>query len=69
MTSATSSGDDGTLAYPVPIAAKLIGIGTTLAWELVRSGQLGSIRVNRRVVVPRQSLEEFLRQRLDGASS
>lgn len=68
MTSVTSGGDDGALAYPVPVAAKCIGIGTTLAWELVRTGQLGSIRIGRRIVVPRQALEEFLQRRLEGGS-
>jgi len=40
-------------------AAFLAGIGTTFAWELIRTGTLPSIRLGRRVLVPRTSLEKL----------
>jgi excisionase family DNA binding protein len=48
------------LAYDVPAAARLMGVGTTKAWELVRSGQLPSIRIGRRRQVTRQALGQFV---------
>lgn len=48
--------------------AQHLGIGSTLAWELVRTGRLRSIRVSRRVLVPRVAMEEFIREQLDGRS-
>jgi excisionase family DNA binding protein len=47
------------LAYDVPAAARLMGVGTTKAWELVRPGQLPSIRIGRRRLVTRQALDRF----------
>jgi len=46
------------LLLPVPEAARLLGVGATFAWELVHSGQLPSVRLGRRVLVPRAALEQ-----------
>jgi len=48
------------LAYDVPVAGRLIGLGATKTWELVRSGDLPSIRIGRRRLVTRQALHEFV---------
>lgn len=48
------------LAYDVPAAGRLIGLGRTKTWELVRSGELASIRVGRRRLVTRQALQELV---------
>ena len=40
-------------------AAFLAGIGTTFDWELIRTVTLPSIRLGRRVLVPRTSLEKL----------
>ena len=48
------------VAYSVDEAASLIGIGRTLAWSLVRSGELPSIRVAGRVLIRRRQLLEWL---------
>jgi excisionase family DNA binding protein len=48
------------VAYSVEEAASLIGIGRTLAWTLVRSGELPSIRVAGRVLIRRRQLLEWL---------
>ncbi len=45
------------LLISVPEAARLLGIGATLAWELVRLGRIPSIKLGRRVLVPRAGLE------------
>jgi len=50
---------DGPLLLPVPEAAHLLGIGTTLCWEMVHGGQLPSVRLGRRVLVPRVAVERL----------
>ncbi len=47
------------LLLAVPDAARLLGIGTTFAWELVRTGDLPSVKLGRRVLVPRAALERL----------
>jgi len=49
------------LLLSVPQAARLLGIGTTLCWDMVHTGQLFSIRLGRRVLVPRVALEQLAR--------
>ncbi len=41
-------------------AATLLGIGRTTAYAAVRSGTLPSVRIHRRVVVPRAAIERLL---------
>ena len=48
------------VAYSVEEAAAIIGIGRTLAWTLVRSGELPSIKVAGRVLIRRRQLVEWL---------
>lgn len=51
--------DQQPLLLSVPQAARLLGIGTTLCWEMVHSGQLSSIRLGRRVLVSRVVVERL----------
>ena len=48
------------LTLSVSQAAKLLGISRAFAYELVARGELPSLRLGRRVVVPRQALEELV---------
>jgi excisionase family DNA binding protein len=41
-------------------AADTLGIGRTLAYELARTGELPTIRLGRRLVVPRRALQRLL---------
>lgn len=41
-------------------AARILGISRAHAYDCVRSGELPSITLGRRVVVPRQAIEELL---------
>ena len=47
-------------------AAQRLGIGRTLAWQLVRDGQLPSVRLGRLVRVPVRGLEDWLKRRIRG---
>jgi len=48
------------LAYSVEEAAKVIGIGRTLTWTLVRCGDIPSVRVAGRVLIRRRQLVDWL---------
>jgi excisionase family DNA binding protein len=48
------------LTLTVEQAAEALGIGRTLAYEAVRRGEIPTVRVGRRLLVPRQALEDFL---------
>ena len=64
MTSQTTAGPahlmPERLAFPVAEAAVLLGIGKTKTRELIASGQLGSIRAGRRLLVPRSEIEAYI---------
>jgi excisionase family DNA binding protein len=48
------------LLLTVEEAAQRLGIGCSLAWHLVRSGELPSVRLGRLVCVPEQTLQTWL---------
>jgi excisionase family DNA binding protein len=48
------------LTYTVSEAAKAIGVSRALAYELVRRGDLRTVHVGRRVLVPRDAVRDFL---------
>lgn len=51
------------LLVDVPTAARLLGIGRTHAWLMVRRGQMpGVVRLGRSVRVSRDRLEEWVAQ-------
>jgi excisionase family DNA binding protein len=48
------------LTVSVEEAGRMLGIGRGLAYEAAKRGQLPTIRLGRRLVVPRGKLEELL---------
>lgn len=48
------------LAYSVAEAAAALGVSQWLVREQCRTGQLRSVRLGQRIVIPRQALEELL---------
>ncbi|MBS6317096.1 MAG: helix-turn-helix domain-containing protein [Firmicutes bacterium] len=42
----------------------LLGIGRNTAYELIRSGQIRSVRIGRQIRIPRDALLEFLDGRI-----
>jgi excisionase family DNA binding protein len=63
MAAGTHSHDPERRTVTVEIAARMLGIGRQLAYELVRVGRFPTpvIRVGRRVVIPREPFERALR--------
>jgi excisionase family DNA binding protein len=57
MEAATSS---ERLTLTVEEAAEILGIGRSLCYELVRRGEIPSLRLGGRWVIPRKAIEEML---------
>lgn len=51
---------DERLCVTVPEAAKMLGISRNFAYELVRRGELPSIRFGNRILIPRAALVKRL---------
>jgi excisionase family DNA binding protein len=49
-----------TLVYSVPEAGRLLSLSRATAYSLASQGTLPTIRLGRRLVVPRKALEELL---------
>ncbi len=47
-------------ALTVPEAARLLRIGKNKTYQLVNSGVIGSIRIGKKIIVPKTALIEFL---------
>ena len=52
--------DETRLTLRVEEAAKLLGISRGLAYHLIRVGELPSLRLGRRLVVPRRALDQLI---------
>ena len=52
--------DELPLALHVEDLMPILGIGRNTAYELVRSGQIRSIKIGRQIRVPRAAVVEFL---------
>ena len=55
-----TSFEDLPIALHVEDLMLILGIGRNTAYELVRSGQLRSVRVGRQIRIPKEALIEFL---------
>lgn len=54
--------DELPLLMSVEELMPVLGIGRSTAYELVRSGQIFSIRVGRQFRIPKQALMDFINQ-------
>ena len=59
--------NDKRLVLTVSEAAAALGISRTHAYEFVARGELPSLRLGRRIVVPRRSLERLVDGDADGS--
>ncbi len=51
---------DDRLTLTVDEAAQVLGISRAFAYELVRRGEIPSLRLGRRIIIPRKLVEELL---------
>ena len=56
---------DGLQVYRVTEAARRLAISRSKAYEMIKSGALGSVRIGGSIRVPRQALEELIESGLD----
>ena len=56
----TALGDDKPLAIDIREACALAGVGLTTGWKLIRERRLESVKVGRRRLVLRSSIEQLL---------
>lgn len=52
--------DELPLALRVEELMPILGIGRNTAYELVRSGQIRSVRVGKQIRIPKEALREYL---------
>ena len=57
------------LAVSVPEAAKRIGVSRNLAFQMAQRGELPSVRVGRRRIVPLAALNRWLEEQAGEASA
>ncbi len=57
----TNSIHDLPLALTVKEASNVLRVGTAATYNLIRSGQLKSLRIGHSIRVPRRALEDYLR--------
>ena len=62
MTERPTSFDDLPLTLRIEELMPILGVGRNTAYELVRSGQIRSIRVGRQLRVPKDAILDFLNQ-------
>lgn len=48
------------LVYTVNEMAKTLGIGLNKAYELIHGNQVHSLRIGRKILIPKKSLENWL---------
>jgi excisionase family DNA binding protein len=48
------------LGYSVPEAAEVLGVSRALVYQLLRTGELRSLKLGRRRIIPRDALGELL---------
>ncbi len=49
------------LTLSVPEVAEILGIGRAAAYEAARTGQIPTIRIGKRILVPVAALEQLLK--------
>ena len=58
----TAGGPDEPLALSVKAAARISGLSRASAYKAIRTGQIPSLRLGKRIVVPRAALNRMLSQ-------
>ena len=55
--------------YTIPEAGQLLGLSRSSAYDAARRGDIPTLRIGRRVLVPRERLEQLLRGEGDKQSA
>ena len=57
------------LIFTVQEVAELLGLSRTLAYAAIESGEIPSVRIGRRIVVPRAAINRMLAAQMKPAAS
>ncbi|SHH82869.1 DNA binding domain-containing protein, excisionase family [Sporobacter termitidis DSM 10068] len=57
--------DELPISLRVEDLTAILDIGRNTAYELVRSGQIGSVRVGRQIRIPKDAVQEFFQRQRD----
>ncbi|OYO08879.1 DNA-binding protein [Enemella evansiae] len=60
-------GERDRLLYSVNEAMELLNLGRSVIYELIRSGQLRTVKVGRRRLVPAKALDDYVNGLADAA--
>ena len=60
LQSVQKANDEQKLTLSVEEAARILGIGRSLAFEMVRQNKIASLRFGRRIVIPVKALEKLI---------
>ena len=63
MTTKYHSFEELPLTLRVEDLMPILGIGRNTAYELVRSGQIRSVRIGRQLRIPKDAVQEYLSQK------
>lgn len=55
---------DARMTYSIEDAAEVLGVGRTTMYRLVAEGEVESIAIGSRRLIPRESIEDFLSRKL-----
>jgi excisionase family DNA binding protein len=56
------------LTYSISEISEQLGISRGLAYEMARTGQIPVIRINKRLLVPKDAFEKWMIDAVDGGS-
>ena len=65
----TGTNQAAALTYSVEEVAKLLGLSRSLTYAAVKTGELPSIQVGRRILIPRVALTRMLEAKIAAASA
>jgi excisionase family DNA binding protein len=57
------------LANQIPDVCRRLGIGRTLLYEIIKSGQIRTIKIGNRTLVPESELCRFVNSQLEKATA
>ena len=56
----------GRRTYTVPEVAEILGIGRNTAYESCRAGEIPTLKIGGRILVPRAAIDELLAKAMSG---
>lgn len=56
------------IATPVADAARRLGIGKTKLYELIASGEIRTVKIGTKTLIPEDDLQKVIRSRLEAAA-